>query len=155
MKIATYLLGCLIGASFFISCQNQEQEEQTDNAGTETSEENWEPDMYEPSELVLIMRKMHEDNMAMKEEIMAGKAPKAIPEEYHKILTATATNPDELDELYYAMAKVYLNDYQAMVDAQPEELIAKYNNLVKTCVNCHQNYCLGPIPKIEKLYIKE
>ncbi len=153
MKVATYLLGCLLGASLFISCQSQEAEE--NEAETTQTEENWEPDMYEASELVLIMRKMYDDNMAMKAQIKAGVVPDAIPEEYHKILTATATNPDELDDLYYAMAKVYLNDYQSMVDAKPEELVSKYNNLVKTCVNCHQNYCMGPIPKIEKLYIKE
>lgn len=155
MKIATYFLGCLIGASFFISCQNQEKAKAADESTKEASEENWEPDMYEPSELVLVMRQMHADNMALKEQVKAGVGPKEVPAEYHKLLTATATNPDELDQLYYSMAKVWLNEYQAVVDAKPDKLVGKYNNMVKTCVNCHENYCLGPIPKIEKLYIKE
>jgi cytochrome c556 len=151
MKIATYFLGCLIGASLFISCQNQEKAEQNT---TEASEEIWEADMYEPSELVLVMRQMHADNMAIKEQVKAGVGPKSVPDEYQKLLTATATNPDELDQLYYNMAKIWLNEYQAVVDAEPDKLVDTYNNMVKTCVNCHENYCLGPIPKIEKLYIK-
>ena len=155
MKILTYFLGCLIGASFFVSCQNQTEAEETEKQDAAQQEESWEPDMYEASELVMIMRQMHADNMALKEQIANGTPPESVPKEYQKILTATATNPDELDELYYAMAKIWLNDYQAVVDAEPSELLDKYNGMVKTCVNCHENYCLGPIPKIEKLYIKE
>jgi hypothetical protein len=155
MKITAYIIGCLVGASFFISCNSQEQAEQAGEKSTLAAEEMWEPDMYEPSELVLVMRKMHEENMALKEQIAAGHTPESIPEEYQKILTATATNPDELDQVYYAMAKVWLNDYQTMIDAEPDEVVGKYNNMVKACVNCHENYCMGPIPKIEKLYVKE
>ena len=150
MKFLKYVTGCLIGASFFIACNSG-------NAGeTETeSQEDWQPDMYQPSELVLVMRKMYDDNLALKEQIKAGEVPKEVPAKYHEMLTATATNPDELSDLYYAMAKTYLSNYEVLTQADSATAVTKYNAVVKTCIGCHENYCLGPIPKIEKLYIKE
>jgi cytochrome c556 len=32
--------------------------------------------------------------------------------------------------------------------------IEAHNNLVKSCVACHMNFCQGPIPRIEKLYVQ-
>lgn len=149
MKFLKYVAGCLIGASFFIACNSEKAAE----ADTE-SKEDWQPDMYQPSELVLVMRKMYDDNLALKEQIKAGQVPKEVPAKYHEMLTATATNPDELDDLYYAMAKTYLSNYEVLTQADSASAVTKYNTVVKTCIGCHQNYCLGPIPKIEKLYIK-
>ena len=153
MKTILYFIGCLLSASFFVSCNNEAEVDGQKETNGETTEE-WEPDMYEASELVLVMRQMYDDNMALKTRIQEGHVPESMPEEYNKILTASATNPDELDQLYYAMAQVYLNDWEALTLADESDVLEKYNNMVKTCVNCHQNYCMGPIPKIEKLYIK-
>jgi hypothetical protein len=145
MKFATYVLGCLFGASLFVSCQGTEEAPKTD--------ENWEPDMYQPSELVVVMRQMFDENIALKDSIAKGIVPKEVPAKYREILTATATNPAELDEIYYAMANVYLENYNVLTKADSATAIDKYNIVVKSCIGCHQNYCLGPIPKIEKLYI--
>jgi cytochrome c556 len=145
MKPIQYITGCLLAASFFVSC--------TESKPEETAEE-WQPDMYEASELVMVMREMYDDNLKLKEEIAKGIVPAEVPERYRDILTATATNPDELNDLYYAMAQKYLSDYEALTKADASTVQEKYNILINTCVSCHQNYCLGPIPKIEKLYLK-
>ena len=151
MKFWKYLAGCLIGASFFIACSSEKAAENTNG----DSKEDWQPEMYEPSELVKIMRKMYDDNLALKEQIKAGNVPQEVPAKYHEMLTATATNPDELGDLYYAMAKTYLSNYEVLTQADSASAVTKYNTVVKTCIGCHENYCLGPIPKIEKLYIKQ
>jgi len=145
MKFATYVLGCLFGASLFVSCQGTEEAPKTD--------ENWEPDMYQPSELVVVMRHMFDENIALKDSITKGIVPREVPAKYREILTATATNPSELDEIYYAMANVYLENYSVLTQADSATAIEKYNIVVQSCIGCHQNYCMGPIPKIEKLYI--
>lgn len=146
MKLTTYLLGCLVGASFFISCQGKDEEQKAD--------ENWEPDMYQASDLVVVMRQMYDENIVLKESIAKGIVPKEVPAKYHEIRTATATNPDELNDLYYAMADVYLENYKVLTLADSATAVEKYNIVVSSCIGCHQNYCLGPIPKIEKLYIE-
>jgi hypothetical protein len=150
MKFFPFLIGCFFGASFFISCSNASNEQ----PAAEVPEENWQPNMYEPSELVVIMRKMYEDNLALKEQLIAGEVPQQVPEAYRQILTAQATNPDELGDLYYAMAKAYLAGYESLTKADSSAAVPTYNAMINTCIGCHQNYCLGPIPKIEKLYIK-
>ena len=147
MKVFKYVLGCLIGASFFVACGSEEK-------AADEKDENWEPEMYQPSELVLIMRQMYDDNLALKESIKAGNVPGEVPAKYHEMLTATATNPDELGDLYYAMAKTYLANYETLTQADSSTAVEKYNVVVNTCIGCHENYCLGPIPKIEKLYLK-
>lgn len=149
MKLFTIVLGCLIGASFFISCSTENAAEDTTNQN-----EDWQPKMYEPSALVAIMRTMYEDNLALKEQIKAGVVPTAVPEHYRNMLTAQATNPDEITDLYYGMAQAYLASYEALTKADSASAIPAYNAVVNNCISCHQNYCLGPIPKIEKLYIK-
>lgn len=146
MKIILFALGCLVGASLFISCQGKEEAANTD--------ENWQPDMYQPSELVLVMRQMYEDNITLKDSIAKGIVPKEVPAKYHEILTATATNPSELDEVYYSLAKTYLANFETLTKSDSSNALTNYNTVVNTCIGCHQNYCMGPIPKIEKLLIK-
>lgn len=143
-------IGCLVLASFFFSCQQAENKEEA----SPKTEENWKADMYEPSELVMVMRQMYDDNLKLKESVHQGIVPAAMPENYREILTAKSTNPGELKPSYFAMANTYLDNYEAMTKSDPQTVEAKYNILISSCISCHKNYCMGPIPKIEKLYLK-
>ena len=153
MNLLKTIFGCLIGASFFISC-GQATEEKKENSSEENATDTWEPNMYEASELVLIMRQMHADLTLVKEDVAQGKIPGPMPEKYKEMHTAMATNPQEIDEIFHAIADKWMGEYTAMTESDPSTVKLKYNGLITTCVACHQNYCLGPIPKIEKLYIK-
>ena len=59
MKLIQFVLGCSVGASLFISCGQQEVAE-TEKT-TESIDTNWKPDMYQASELVLLMRQINDD----------------------------------------------------------------------------------------------
>jgi hypothetical protein len=142
-----------MGASFFISC-GQEAAEKGENKTEESQSDTWEPNMYEASELVLIMRQMHADLTLVKEDVAQGKIPGPMPEKYKEMHTAMATNPQEIDQIFHAIADKWMGEYQVMTEADTSNVKLKFNALITTCVDCHQNYCLGPIPKIEKLYIK-
>jgi len=142
-----------MGASFFISC-GQEAAEKGENKTEESQSDTWEPNMYEASELVLIMRQMHADLTLVKEDVAQGNIPGPMPEKYKEMHTAMATNPQEIDQIFHAIADKWMGEYQVMTEADTSNVKLKFNALITTCVDCHQNYCLGPIPKIEKLYIK-
>ncbi len=140
------IMGCLAGASFFIACNNQQK--QTEN----TAEE---PDMYEASELAILMRNMYKGNLEIRKQIMAGELPDDFPQEFYKIHTAKATKPEDINETYKALADQYLQNMERIARAgnQQEAKIA-YNDMVMTCASCHQIYCQGPLPKIRKMKIK-
>jgi len=153
MKGLNIVIGCLIGTSFFISC-DQNVAEKTIPQAEDSQSDTWEPNMYQASELVLVMRQMHSDLELVKAEVAKGKTPGPMPEKYKEMHTAMATNPEEIDEIFHAISDKWMGEYKIMTEADASTLKLKYNTLIKTCVDCHQNYCLGPIPKIEKLYLK-
>ncbi|MDX5326431.1 MAG: hypothetical protein LPK80_09235 [Bacteroidota bacterium] len=163
MKKSLIITGCLAMASLFIGCgsegsQDTDASSTEDTLATETSsatEEEWEPEMYETSELAGLMRQMYADNMALKEMVEQGKVPQSFPEDFYTIHTAQATDPDELDESFKIFADQYLKDMEAIVDSDPASVKMAFNKMVNTCVNCHQLYCQGPIPKIKKLMVEE
>ena len=103
------------------------------------------------SELSLLMRNMFDDGMRVKADILAGK--KAIAQhDYKRIHTANATQPEETTTPTY---KTFAAAYEAAVgdlNAAPAgEQRGPYTHVVNTCIQCHQEFCTGPIRKIRKM----
>lgn len=153
MQRALIVIGCLLGASFFVACQ------QMDSSGEESSaqtEETKELQMQETSELALLMRKMYDDNMELREQLLEGQIPRSFPDDFKKIHTADATDPEELQETFDALATEYLRHIQAITKAEnPGEAKRSYNNMIQTCASCHEMYCQGPLAKIRRMRIKD
>lgn len=151
MRLNKILLTAGLGlAVFVIGCSHTA--EKAEKAEKPVKEE---PRLYKMSELALLMEKMYKDNEAMKKEIQAGKLPESFPEDFMNIHTAAATDPSEINETFHAMADAYLQAMDGIVRADSSTVTRAYNNMVQTCVSCHQLYCQGPIPRIEKLRIPE
>lgn len=132
-----------------IGCQSSTQDAEAKPAEESSSR------VYQPSELAQLMRSMYEDNMKIKEGIIKGQLPESFPEDFLKVHTAEATDPNDKDNTFHALADQYLKDMQAIVDADSAHAISTFNNMVNTCISCHQIYCQGPIEKIKKLHIPE
>lgn len=148
------ILGCLAGASFFVACNSNTE---TQEVTTESkAEEPKELEMYETSELAALMRKMYEDNLELKKDIMEGKIPESFPEDFYTIHTAIATKGMVSDtNTFNAMANTYLANMKKITEAEtPEKAKIAYNEMIMTCASCHQIYCQGPLPKIRKMTIK-
>jgi len=147
--------GCLIGASFFVGCQNQAEnasaEEQIQNKETSKKEKE-ELDMYEASELALLMRDMYQKNLDLRQQIIDGEIPESFPEDFKTIHTADAT--EELNETFKSLAVQYIANMEAITQAKsPEEGIEAYNSMINTCASCHTIYCQGPLAKIKRMRI--
>jgi hypothetical protein len=157
--------GCLIGASFFVGCQSQqnpqespegqettEQIEGKDNSETSAIQEK-DLDMYEASELALLMRNMYQKNLDLRQQIMDGDIPESFPEDFKTIHTANAT--EELNETFKSLAVQYIANMEAITKAEtPEAGIEAYNVMINTCASCHTIYCQGPLAKIKRMRIK-
>ncbi|NVK26919.1 MAG: hypothetical protein HWE14_02680 [Flavobacteriia bacterium] len=157
MRLRKYLVLSAMAAfiSVAVAC-NSGEDKTADPAEEEVSEQSSsEIIMPDPSELALLMRKMFDENMAMKEQIMnGGGAPESFPEEYYNLHTADATEPEKITAVYHAMGDSYLQSMKAVVDAPEGEEVKLFNNMVNTCIACHQSVsCQGPIARIKKLRI--
>lgn len=147
-------LFCSIICVFF-ACQEKSKECNSCDKELGTSVEKKEKlQMYEPSELAVLMKTMYAENLHWKAEILKGNIPKDFPEEYRKMHTATSVNKSAGTDFYNATASQYLESIEALNQATPHSAKEKYNQMVGMCVQCHRNICPGPVPKINKLLIE-
>lgn len=113
--------------------------------------------MYEASELASLMRAMHEQSNSWKNVLNSENAENPtfeFPEFYERMHSAEATNPKEINDNYHLKADAFLESTKNFVQAEKEEKIAKYNLMIASCIDCHKDFCRGPIQKINKLVIK-
>lgn len=156
-KIA--LMGCLAGASLFYACQqspssSSQQEQEADSSSSSSSAK--EMEMYQASELAQLMRKMYEDNLALRDTILQGEVPQSFPRDFERIHTAAATDDENQEATFKALAQEYLRHYDSLQEASnPAAARISYNGMIQTCASCHQQYCRGPLAKINRMRIKE
>lgn len=105
------------------------------------------------SELALLMREMEADAKRMKLQVKNGELPEVL-KKFAEIHTAEPTEEGKTDGAEYQVyAQSYLQTIQAMQNADEETAPKLFNNIVESCMNCHQAMCPGPMVRIEKLYL--
>ena len=107
------------------------------------------------SELALLMRNMFDDGMQVKSDVLNGK--KATVEcDYTAIHTAAATQPEKVATPTF---KTFSAAYEAAVSdlnqAPAGQQRGPYTHMVNTCIQCHQEFCTGPLRKIRKMELPE
>ena len=102
------------------------------------------------SELAVLMRKMVSDLQVVRQALVNGAKPEAMPIGHERMLCAWPTDLDNRNEVFGAMAQQYLNAYKRLEEAK-SDIGAQYEAVVGSCVTCHENSCRGPIPMIETL----
>lgn len=107
--------------------------------------------MYQMSEMAQLMEEMSKEHAVVKQKILAGDTIGSIPEAYYDIHYATLTDADDNDDFFKQWANVYIG---AEENLYKKQTIEAYNNAVNVCLQCHQQKCGGPIPRIKKLFIK-
>lgn len=101
------------------------------------------------SELQLTMREMYDYFDEVKKQLSEGKSINDIKAFKH-INTDTPTEKGKNStEIYKAMASSYFTAVEYM---NMEKNAEAFNQIVNTCMACHQQVCPGPMVKIKKLY---
>lgn len=111
-------------------------------------------DLYERSEMATVMLYMYEFNRQLKAKIENDETLLAFPDGFERIFKATLTDGHTRDDFFKVHATSFLAHQKAIHD-NPENSKQAFNLMVSSCIACHEVKCHGPIPKIEKLYIKE
>lgn len=109
--------------------------------------------MYEPSEMALLMRQMYEFNKLTKAQIISKDSLSSFPEEFISIHEAVMTSPDERDAEFDSLAVQFVNLQKATFSTKSDSTIYYFNQSINSCIACHETRCTGPIPKIKKLII--
>lgn len=111
--------------------------------------------LYQPSEMALLMDSMYKYNMQLKHDIIEGKIPDQMPMEFMKIHSAEFTKGKSRNETFNSFSKVFLEQQKSIYDSTvTRPVLDRFNATVNVCIACHTTECTGPIPKIKKLLIK-
>lgn len=105
------------------------------------------------SELAIVMRTMMQSGKTMKNEIENHLAISPYPVEIKTITTAKPTDGMIADrDIFNALANYHMATLDSVYIPNTDPVV-QFNHVVKSCVDCHSNYCQGPIPAIKQLYI--
>jgi len=111
-------------------------------------------EMYEMSEMSMLMEQMYVDNQRLKERIKNGETIGEFPDHFAKIHSAVMTDPGENDAFFKEQAQAFIKA-QELIYKDPENAQKHFNDGVDACIQCHEVKCAGPIARIKKLYIKQ
>jgi cytochrome c556 len=107
----------------------------------------------ERTELALLMRKMHDDMVKVKDSLEQGYEVTArYTEAFARIKEAHPTEPEKIDAAYQGMADAFIQQYRQFQQSSDDQVTA-FNIMLDNCLACHQHKCPGPIKAIKKLKI--
>lgn len=110
------------------------------------------PDIYVASELALLMRSMEKEQLQLRKDILKGNDNPISPIAHLALNTAEPTQEGTINDTYKSYSELFTI---AMSDLQHGDstMVYRFNQGIKACVNCHEQFCGGPIQRIEKLYL--
>lgn len=111
-------------------------------------------DLYEASELALLMRSMAAEQDSFKSNLLRGADSLIFPSSYVDLLEAKASEGMHIGEEYKAFANNFIAQMDSLKLSESSDLVSNHNLVVSNCVACHEMHCGGPIDRIEKLYIR-
>ncbi|WP_034057184.1 hypothetical protein [Lacinutrix jangbogonensis] len=145
-----YIL-CYISFAFILSCNSNSNT----NAQQKDISEKKVYDMYEASEMAILMNEFYAINENIKNDILAGNMPEEFPSDFLKIHTAELSDFKKRTAKFDAFSKLYIDAEQEVFNTESVFPVKeRFNNAVGVCISCHQTECTGPIPRIKKLLIK-
>lgn len=108
------------------------------------------------SELTLYMRHLEKQAQAWRDTVANGGTLALQPEMLDSLFTAVPTDGKIKDSvLFNNFGLAFKQEVMALSTSTPQDLSSHYNLMVTACVNCHRNFCPGPIKRIEKLRVSE
>jgi hypothetical protein len=110
-------------------------------------------EMYQMSEMATLMEQMYVDNQRLKERIQKGDTIGQFPQHFLKIHKAVMTDESDNDNFFKEQAAKFIKA-QELIYTDPKNAKKHFNEGVNACIQCHQQKCGGPIPRIKKLYIE-
>lgn len=132
---------------FFTSCEKKQEKCEL------PAKEEKKFEMYEMSEMAMLMEQMYVDNERLKQRIINGDTIGKFPQHFLEIHKAVMTDKQENDDFFKSHALAFIQS-QKMIYEDAKNAKEHFNASIDECVKCHEVKCGGPIVRIKKLYIK-
>jgi len=146
MNLKNLLILFLIADLALSSCESNEEIDSSSSAQMMTGSD---------AELAIIMRQIHEDSKRLKKQISNSQTLGNVAPEYlREILSAGTTDTNVKVPLFDAFAETYIYYIEAIYSDTLGIQKELFNNAINTCVQCHGEFCPGPIKTIQKLEIQ-
>jgi hypothetical protein len=104
--------------------------------------------------LALLMREMFLDMEEIRVSVENKQALNSYLEKHKDILGAIPTNPKVKTVQFQLMGKAYLESLKILENSSQELMMDNYKILVSSCLGCHEQYCPGPVKKINQLTLE-
>jgi len=136
------------------SCQKKEEKKEVKKEEKQCSSGSGKKlEMYQMPEMAALMEQMYVDNQRLKERIKKGDTIGQFPQHFLKIHKAVMTDDSDNDVFFKEQAAKFIKA-QELIYKDPKNAKEHFNDGVDACIQCHQQKCGGPIPRIKKLYIE-
>lgn len=155
-NILVYL--CLgIYLSAVASCGSSDKKQDTqvvetaDSSTCENPETIKDPNNTKP--MALMMRQMATYADSMRAQLLRNEELDSNSYPFIRFYLVEPTNPNVLEPNFFDNAKKFQEAFHDLFRKKGNQK-EMYNNMIQACINCHENYCTGPLRKIRKLPIK-
>ncbi|MBU3675601.1 MAG: hypothetical protein FGM54_00230 [Chitinophagaceae bacterium] len=143
----------LLMAFVWVACTTEtEKPKENDKAKAEACATGENPNGQ--SALAGMMRQMVNDCDRMRADILAGKPVDSLRYPMPPFIGAEPTEADMKTPVFYAYASGFEIAYRTLMSDSKNQ-VANYNALIQGCASCHNNFCRGPLKKINQLPIPE
>lgn len=150
------VLGLAVLVAIAYACApNSEKGAETKDTTTVSKEDSVVDARRSRSELAIMMRNIYIDMHDNKELLASGTMPDIELEKYLNVKEAEPTDEEDSGPAFEAFANAYIYQLKKFNNADDSSRIGHYNNLVTSCLNCHQQYCIGPMDIIRTLKIDQ
>jgi hypothetical protein len=110
-------------------------------------------EMYDPSELSVVMRDMEDFSKDARKKLLNGEKIDSIPSQIWDIRHKVSSKGQHEEETYQSLTYPYLAALQGIERGDSQMYF--YNASIDACRTCHNSYCGGPLVVINQLNIEE
>lgn len=142
MKILAVLISSLLFVVLFAACEQQDQQH------TEKHEAKAVVAPAKP--MAMMMRAIYDQSAEMRKWVEAGKPLDSTQFRFLEFHQLEPTDSTVLVEVFYKHNQDFKAAFEDLMQAGVADK-EKYNTLLTKCVSCHEDFCPGPIKRINKL----
>lgn len=135
----------LTAVLLLVACSQTEPKETAASKPTKSQIEDAKP-------MALMMRAIYEQSSAMRGKVEAGEALDSSFYRFMEFHELEPTDSTVLVEVFYEHNEDFKKAFEDLLKASNKDT---YNAMLTQCVSCHEDFCPGPIKRINKLRFQE
>jgi hypothetical protein len=103
--------------------------------------------------LVAMMRVQEADVLSLRQRIVDGDTLLADIHLKHDFLEGTPSSPDKNDRNFPELSAAFVEAFNELKSTPAKT--EQFNLMIASCIDCHEQFCPGPIRQIKKLQIEQ